>query len=170
MIGVFIAGGFYWTQDWLNEYAASINANKTASTPTEISPSDLAALQTKLNEQRTAVDKANNITALSGDYNSRTQQDINKYAATTGIKVTDYGPTKAPAKQISTSALVGGVKANYVSVTIQNPVAYNKLIKFINAVETNLPKMRLTGVNISRVENPKGYVNVEPLTIEIYLR
>jgi len=170
IIGVFIVGGFYYAVGWLDKYAANIYTDLPPSSSTEISPKELGLLQTELYEQRVVIDKAASITASRKDYSSKIQQDINRYAGATGIKVTEFGPAKAPATQSTATPLVSGIQASYISITIQNPVAYTNLMKFIKAIETNLPKMRLTGINLGRVENPKGYVNVEPIIIEIYLR
>jgi len=161
-------GGFYYAQDWFSKYAANITSVPSSSA-NEMSPTQLNELRIELIKYQPYIDKVASITAPQGDYNSAIQQDLNTYASATGTKITNFGPSNAQPPS-SLAALPTGIRTSYISISIQNPIPYNSLLQFINAIETNLPKMRLTGIGVKRVESPAGYVNVDPMIIEIYLR
>jgi hypothetical protein len=161
-------GGFYYAQDWFNKYETSIN-EMSSSSATEMSPTQLNNLRIELTKYQSYINKTNSISAPQSDYHSAIQQDLNTYASATGIKITDFGPSNVHAPS-TLSALPVGIQPAYVSVTIQNPVQYSGLVQFISAIETNLPKMRLTGINLKKADNPSGSVVVDPLVIEVYLR
>jgi hypothetical protein len=63
---------------------------------------------------------------------------------------------------------IAGVKTQFVSVTLGNPVEFTKLLEFIQAIETNVPKMKLTGISMDSSSGQSGSVSVKPIIIEVY--
>lgn len=163
-----IIGGFYYAQIWLKDIAVNSKSNSSQST-TSYGSTSQAQLQTELSSQKVAVDKAAGIVISSQDYQNKIKQDLDKYALDTGVTITDYGPTQ-PDSTGSIATPINGLQSNYVKVTIKNPIPYTNLIKFIKAIETNIPKMELTGISLSHSENSGDSVMVKPLIIEVYTK
>lgn len=164
MVGVSV-GGFYYAQDWFQKYATSSNINAVDPMTGARIEQGQNQIQNNDPDQQIATNKANSLVAPSLNYQSKIEQDLNKYASVTGVTI-----TKTNTSSISPETLSGGIKLNTITITLGNPVAYTSLIKFLKTVETNIPKMQLTGINISQSANPKGSVAVEPLIVEFYTR
>lgn len=169
LIVVILVGGFYFAQSWLNNRAANSNINSPGPTTITSSPTSLNQPNNESPGQTAASSKAAKVVASKQDYQTKIQQDLNRYASSTGLKIKDYGSTQPPNTNVTTT-LVNGVQSSFVKVTIENPISYINLIKFIKAIETNLPKMKLTGINLSQPSDTGDTVNVAPLTIELYTR
>lgn len=165
LLGGLIIGGFYYAQDWLREQSGVSTQSTTGNTSTII-PSQS---QNNTTGQDVVSIKSTTLVSSKSDYQTKIQQDLNKYASETGVKIKDYGTTSAPQDNTSIQ-LINGVEANYVKVTLENPVTFTNLIKFIKAIETNIPKMKITGINISRSNNSNDLVKIDPITIEVYTR
>ena len=163
--GLYI-GGFYFAQSWLHNIAVGSKINNSKLTTDNVKPEDLTNLKTILSQPNTvtAIRKASNVYASKQTY----LNDINKYATNTVGNVTidpNYTPTTP-----TTIAPIKDIQSVFIKVTVTNPVPYTSLIKFIKAIETSLPKMNLTGINLSRDTSSEGNVKVEPLIIEVYIK
>jgi len=166
VLGGLIIGGFYYAQDWLR----GLSGNSTQSATSVVTDTTIPNQpQNNTTAQDTVSIKSATLVSSKSDYQTKIQQDLNKYASETGVKIKDYGTTSAPQNN-TTIQLINGVEANYVKVTLENPVTFTNLIKFIKAIETNIPKMKITGINISRSNNSSDLVKVDPITIEVYTR
>jgi len=62
------------------------------------------------------------------------------------------------------------VLPQFVSVTLGNPVQFSKLFEFIQAIESNTPKMKLTGISMDSVAGQNDAVSVQPIIIEVYTK
>lgn len=164
-----LAGGFYYAQGWLGDFAASSNINSPQQTTNTLNPTDLIQLKNEISSQQITVSKAAGIVTSKQGYNSKIQKDLNKYASIIGITIKNYGSVQPPTVGETTPLFTNGVQASFVKITLENPVSYTNLIKFMKAIETNLPKMKLTGINLSRAGSGDS-VTVDPLIIEVYTR
>lgn len=169
--GLYI-GGFYFAQSWLHDIAVGPKINNSKLTTDNVKPEDLTNLKTILSQPSTikTIDKTSNVYTAKQTYKNVIETDLNKYATNTGINITidsNYIPTTPTA-----IATIKDIQSAYIKVTIENPVSYAKLIKFIKAIETNLPIMKLTGINLSRGTNSEDSdsIKVEPLIIEVYTK
>jgi len=163
-----IGGGFYYAQTWLRDFA-STPADASKSSTSAVGSSDVTQLKNEIASQKVAAEKAINITASTTDFKSKIQQDLNKYASSTGVVISNYDALQASDVKISSLPIIG-VTSNFVEVKLENPVPYTNLIKFIKAIETNLPKMKITSLNITRADSPNTSVTVGPITIEVYTK
>ncbi len=166
---VILVGGFYYAQVWLSDFVNSSNVDSTKLTTNTLTTNELTQLTDELFSQKVASNKALNMLASSQDYKFKIQQDLNKYASDTGIEITQYDPAPSLTSKPDTT-IIPGVQSNFVKITLANPVAITNLIKFIIAIESNLPKMKLTGINITRSDNSDASVSIDPITIEVYTR
>ncbi len=168
LLGGLIIGGFYYAQGWLSGFATSKNDSSQSTTVTTNAIIPGQSQNNTTNQDAVSL-KSTALVSSKSDYQTKIQQDLNKYASETGVTIKDFGTTTAP--QNNTSApLINGVEANYVKITLESPVTYTNLIKFIKAIETNTPKMKITGINLSRSNNSGDLVKVDPITIEVYTR
>lgn len=168
-LAVVLVGGFYYAQVWLSDFANSSNVDSSKPKAGALSPAELTQLNSELSSQKPTSIKANKILASLADYKTKIQQDLSIYATNTGVKVTQYDPAPSLTSKPDV-AMIPGVQSNFVKITLENPVDYTSLIKFIKAIESNLPKMKLTGINITRSDSSDTSVNVDPITIEVYTR
>jgi hypothetical protein len=168
LIAVILIGGFYYAQNWLKDFAVSSSNSTSQPTANTNVPADQSQIETDLNNQKSAVDKAAKIVVSKQDYQNKIRQDLDKYALDTNVTITDYAPTQQTAT--NNAPAINGVQSNYVKVSLKNPVPYTNLIKFIQAIETNIPKMKLTGISLTHAQESGDSVTVEPLIIEVYTR
>lgn len=170
IIIVVLVGGFYFAQIWLSDMSISLNTTSSSNQVTsQTNSQSTSQLQNDVSSQKIASDKAANMVVSQQKYLDQIKNDLNKYASDTSVTISNYKATTAQ----ETSPLVtpiSGVQPNFVSVSLKNPVIYTNLIKFMKAIETNVPKMKLSGINITNTTEPGASVNVEPLIIEVYTR
>ncbi len=171
LLGVGVAG-FYWAQDWLGDLAdetrhATVAANLTSSDPEN---QRLEQLQKAVNTRQDANNKSTDLILPSQNYQSSAIEDINKYASNNGISITNYSFESQSQKTVAAPALSGGVHPEYITITIGNPVDFTNLLRFLKALETNIPKLQLVDIRLSRDQSSDNAVRVEPLTIEVYVR
>lgn len=154
-----LIGGFYYAQGWINDYEITTNHLGSGQTSSEnVTPAQTAAGS-----------KATALILTDQNYQDIIKQDIDKYASETGVTISEYKTASSPATTANT-LLAGGVQSNFISVAIKNPTDYSSLLKFIKAIETNIPKMKLTNLKIARDGDSGVNVNVDPLTIEVYTK
>lgn len=161
--------GFYYAQNWLNTYAVSVGEIVAKSTAKSTSSQGIAELQTEIGARQSAVSKASGITVSSSDYQSQIIGDLTKYALNNGILITDYDVANPAIADIKIQP-ISGVSSSYITITFGNPVPMTGLIKFLKSIETNLPKMQLTGISLKDNPSLAGTVNVDPITIEVYTK
>lgn len=155
--------GFYQAQIWLKNYATTVGQTIGSSKSGTMSSDGLSDLEQALESQQPSIDKAAAVTVLGANYQSQAISDLTVYANKTGINVTNYSVSDT----ISTSTGITGITPKYLSVTLQNPIKMDSLLQFLSLVETNLPKMQLTGISLSQ-SSESDSVNVDPLIIELY--
>jgi len=169
LIIVILIGGFHFVQSWLNDLAISSNASNSSQTTSTTDSQTIKKLESDISNQKVANDKATGMIVSKQNYLSDIQQDLNKYASDTGVTISESKASDIPATTTN-APLINGVQSNYVSVALKNPTSYAGLIKFIKAIETNIPKMKLMSINISRAGDSGNNVNVEPFIIEVYTK
>ncbi len=153
LIGI-SAAVLYYGQDFINKLATEVH---------NISPAS------ETNSNSAAINKANYAVALNQTYQSQIPKDLSKYAASAGVTIENIDFAVSGTGS-ATVVPIEGLTVKYAKITLANPVKFTNLIKFVKAIENNLPVMKLTKLNISRIQTSKDSVTVEPLTIEEYVR
>lgn len=146
MIGVTI----YYASTFLHdETTKSVHTEIDA----EVSAHDLdrlKSLQKILDADQDSVHKAEQIVAATQQYQYQDQiiNDINSYAQQTGVEITAYnfGATGQPA---AAQSKVAGVKTISASITLKSPLPFDNYLRFLKAIEQNLTKMQISGINIT---------------------
>lgn len=159
--------GFYFGQDWLTKYAADVDQTASGSSVSGSNPQALSDLRDEITKNQPIGAQASALVASSQNYQNKIISDLNTYASSTGISIVGYNLTQ-PATA-GTAAIISGVKSNFVTITLNNPIPIRSLLQFFKAIESNLPKMQITGISISS-SSTKDNVTVDPLTIEVYTK
>ena len=73
-----------------------------------------------------------------------------------------------PATPASPTGSAAGGKQLGVNVSFEGDIDYMQFIKFLYALEHNLPKMTVDGINISNSKN--GKVTIAPFTVNTYIK
>ena len=141
------AAGFYFGLQGLKEYALDVNHKIADANASAKNVDELSALKQSLADSETLVAKANALFATESTYQSLTLSSIQKYASDTGVSITDTVFDKALEDGGAPTAPGGG---HTVTVTIASPVSYDRLVRFLDALEGNLPKLQITGIDLSR--------------------
>ena len=140
----------------------------------------LEKIKKALASEQDIVARTSQIVAESKSYEYQDQiiTDLNGYAQKAGISITNLdfsgaaGATKAPASPAAPTApaaTTSGLHSTSVTVTIQNPVDYNNLLRFIKSIEQNLTKMQISKVSLSRAESGSN-VTSDAFAIEVYIK
>ncbi|NTW62119.1 hypothetical protein HGB25_01760 [Candidatus Saccharibacteria bacterium] len=161
-MAVISIAGFYFATSWLN----TLDTDSAATSTHVDDKSGNATLAKDLENQKNNITRASKITYISQDYVSSVEKDVRKYASSTGIQIVTVSQSSRPSGYVS-QQLDASIQSDFVEITLQNPVGYANLIKFITYIETNLPKMKLTGISLERTITT-GSVTVNPITIEVY--
>src|SRR6185312_67259 len=158
---IILAGvGFYFAQSWLNTLAISVSHTVASSATSANSIQSLQKLKTELATEQDIITKTNNLFASTNTYQTQAVQDLIAYAADTGITISNYSFPAITATSATSSA-----PSTQVTVTLTSPLSYTNLLKFMNDIESNLPKMQITTIDLTRVAGDSNSVGVSQLTI-----
>lgn len=157
--------GFYFAQNWLSTLAVSVSHTVADSTSSGSSVQSLQKLQSELATQQDIITKTNALMTSTGTYQTQAVQDLITYAHATGITISNYSFPATPAGAPASTA-----PSTQVTVTLTSPLPYNNLLRFMNDIESNLPKMQITSINLTRVDGDNTSVGVSQLTIAVYTR
>lgn len=170
------AGGLFWV---FREQVLIPNAKKV----TEVSSaaqsrvgeaSRLKNIKAILERDKDTIDKAARLVTDTKSYQYQDQiiNDLTAYAKVTGVTILRYDfnsgePSGSTAQPVGASN-PSGIKSVSVAITLNNPVPYASLMRFMHAIEANLTKMQLEGITISK--DPSNDVTVNTLTIKVFTK
>lgn len=180
------ATGFWFFRGQLNTYAKEVKIASEKASKSGKDVDELKKLQQYLADNKPTVDRAKAITSEAGTaytYQDIIYQDVNTYAAKTGVKVAGYtfsdiatapGATSAPPATSTTptpaaNPAAAGIKSTTASITLAGDNKYENIMNFIHYIENNLTKMQLSGVSLSKAKEGNN-ITVSSLTIEVYLK
>lgn len=140
------AAGFYFGIEQVREVSVDVSHTVADADASGKQIEKLQQLKSALAQRQALVDKASQLFATEGNYQSQALTDIQKYANTYGLTVskTNFG---------TGTDTQSGVTGHPVTVTLQSPVPYNKFIQFLDAIEGNLPKMQITNVELGHTSD-----------------
>jgi hypothetical protein len=163
----------------LKAYASEVSQVQADSSASQNNVQTLRKIQQELLANKDAIARTSEIVADSQSYQYQDQiiTDLNDYAKRADITVTnlDFLASTPTGTATPTPTPTGaappptGVKSTSVSVTIKNPVEYDKLLHFIKSIEQNLTKMQISRIGLAK-DAGDGNVTSEVLTIEVYIR
>ena len=163
---IIIIGGFYCAQNFLRDIAHKSQMSNPA-TITDITM--VQELKIQLSNYKTQIKKASDLTTTQANFRNQTIDDVNTYATKAGISIDGYDTTSS-SNNIASSVQMTGIMPQYITVTFKNPVPYANFLQWIKYVESNIPKMQVTGIDISSADTNSTTINVKPLTIEVFTK
>lgn len=183
-LGAFIT----FTYDVLKKQAVETQAVVVQADTIDQTNNRTYQLWNQLQGYQSAVDKADQVVAESKSYQYQDTivRDINEFAKKAGIKVEGYDFTASKSGQPTTggssssssqesaaatnSTSGSGLKTTAVSITVETPVNYIRLLSFLHYIEQNLTRMQIANVSLNAVGNSSSYVTTSALVIEVYIR
>ncbi len=175
----------------IKDYSVSTRTIAAQAQGSNSSLQNLVTVKKQLEADTDVIQRASLIVSESKSYVYQDQiiQDITRFANNAGITITNIGftdvgtagattataPPQAGAATSSptpASSTPSGVKTTTATVTVNNPVDYNKMLVFIHSIEESLFKMRISQVTLSKPADAQGPNDVtsDVFTIEVYLR
>jgi len=167
LLSVAMVGGFFFASNWLSNSASESKTKSYTTVSSNLDTSEIINLQEDVFSHRIASVNATNLIMSKKSFETKTHQDLNKYATDIGISITNFSLTQKPS-YMTTDVPVSGVEPQFISITLENPVGFAKLFQFIQAIESNTPKMKLTSINMDSVSRQNDSVSVKPIIIEVY--
>jgi hypothetical protein len=164
-----ITGGFFFTSSWLSTNASDVKTKSYTTVSGKLSSNDISKLQEDVTAHNSVSIKATGLIMLKQNSEQIIRQDLNKYASSTGISITNLSATQQPS-YMTTDTPIAGIEPQYFSVSLAGPIPYAKLFEFIEGIESNTPKMKLTGISIDSASGQSGSVLVKPIIIEVYTK
>lgn len=162
LIVLIVGGGglFYWGVGLVREYAVKVEQRLADADASANQLRELQTLKGQLAQSDSLIEKANQLFATPGNYQQQALGDIKRYADAAGLSIanTSFGDS-------------GESGSNLMTVTLREPVAYSKLIAFLSNIESNIPKMQINSIALSRVANGgPDSVKTGDIKINIFVR
>lgn len=158
-----IGAGFYYGLQMIRDYAIETTKKVADAGASGRQIEQLRQLQQTLQQSDALLIKADAIFATEANYRAKAITDLNRYAGAAGVTITSTEfPTPEPASPPNVRP---------ATITLAQPVRYESLLRFLQLVEGNLPKMQPINLTISRPDQPNGtQVTVSTITINISTR
>lgn len=162
LVLILVAGGgaavFYLGNTIVGDYAVTVNHRLADAEASGEQIEELQMLKTQLAQSNSLVSKANLIFATPSNYQTRAITDLERYARAAGLAITKTD--------------VDDVKTGRYSVTIQlqQPVSFSRLIGFLNNIEGNVPKMQVSSIELGPGENGSNSIRTGDIKIDISVR
>lgn len=157
-----VGAGFYFGMQTIRQYAVDVSHTVADSQASEGVVDDFKKLQQTLAERESLIDKANKLFSTEASYQSQALTDVKKYASDNGLTVSNTNFDVAQDPALGTGRTF--------EVSLQSPVPYMNLLRFLDAVEGNLPKMQIDSITIGRQAANSNQVTVEGVTVRISTR
>lgn len=184
-----LAGGvFYLGHGQLEALATDVSHAIADANASQNNIEQLKKTEKDLEANRDVFARAGKVVADSKQYNYQNVivNDLNTYAQQYGLSITNIdfssgatgGGSATPATPVTPgtgaeatpSAPASSVKTVAVNVTLENPVDYDNLLRFVRAIERNLTKMQVANFSVTKsAENPND-VSTNSLSIELHVK
>ena len=141
LVILLLGGGaaFYWGLGVVREYAVEVSHRLADADASGKQIQELQTLKGQLAQSNTLIEKANQLFATPGSYQSRVLADLKSYADASGLSIANTS--------FSDSAATGVYS---ITISLKQPVSYSGLIAFLNNVESNLPKLQVSSIALGQ--------------------
>lgn len=184
-----LTGGiFYLGQGQLATLATDVSRAIADANASQNNIELLKKTEQELEANRDVFARTGKVVADSKQYNYQNVivNDLNTYAQRYGLSITNIdfssgatgGSSATPAApstpgagvEATPSAPASSVRTVAVNVTLENPVDYDNLLRFVRAIERNLTKMQVANFSVTKsAENPND-VSTNSLSIELHVK
>lgn len=164
--------GFYFIQNYLRDLAINNLSQDTSVITTSKTASDAKAIQAEVTKYQGIGNKSSSFFASSQTYQNQITNDLKSYASVSGVNISNlsFDQSTLPGSSTKATSSSSGLNSKNVVITIESPVQFTKLMKFIKGIESNLPKMQVSNISITPSSTSKETVSVDPITIDYYVR
>jgi hypothetical protein len=159
------AFGFYRAQEMISQLVTETNTAESRKNSLMSNSSEVSSISDS--DTKNLAEKANGMIYNASTLQSSIKNDLNSYAASTGIDINDISIQNNTLASIYRN---GAVKSEKVTVTLGSPLHFNNLIKFLKLVETNTPKIQITNLEMNNTNANTGDVAIKPITMEVYVK
>jgi len=160
---IVVAGGlglFYLGLNEVRQYATEVNHSIADAEASNLQVQQLQSLRSQLSQSEALITKANQMFATNESYQNQAITDTRNYANAAGLSIA----------KISFSDAVAGVSPT-MTVSLKAPVSYTKMIRFLDGIEGNIPKMQVSNIGLSHVNGGNtDSVTVDDIKITIATR
>lgn len=153
-----LVGGFYCGQSYLRQSAEEIVASRPPKTDGELK---LAAIQEELDSNKNVLNKISGLFFNNSDYKGKIQQTINTYAQRVGLSSPNLNYQNET--HLGSSAVI-------VSVNFDDSVKYLNLVKLLQAIESNYPKMEVVELALAKDSGSDNTIKIESFKIRGYIK
>lgn len=162
---------FYFGFDWIKSHAEEVNTVIVAASQSGSTANSVNELREQLEKQQEIITTANSLFALTSNYQTQVIKDVYAYAEKTGINVSDIQlAEEASSGSSSGSKPTSSLSTKSVTISLEGSVSYQNLLKFLTYIETNIPKMQISGIELSRPSDGSASVSISNITIGMYVR
>lgn len=165
LIFVLSWGGFYLFQNWMKTTVADSPYRQQQNRLNETNQ-----LKNDLNKYKDQIKTSESLVLNNATYKSKITGDLNVYAKQSGLSIGQITTTADPSNIISPMLIRNGISAKYLLISLNNPMKYTNLLKFISLIETSSPKIQIVNISIDNPVDSSANVNVKQLIIEVYTR
>jgi hypothetical protein len=164
-----IGAGFYYGLEQVKAYAVEVSHTVIDADASGQNIGKLQALKKALADSESLVAKANKLFTTDANYQSQGLKDVQKYASDFGLTISNTNfDAPVPAAGATPPTVAAG---HSFVITLQSPVSYIQLLKFLDAIEGNLPKMQINSISLERPTSGKAdQVSVGDITIVVSTR
>jgi hypothetical protein len=161
---IIVAGGgaavFYLGNTVVGNYAVEVNHRLADAEASGKQVEELQMLKSQLAQSNSLISKADDIFATPENYQSHAITDLERYADAAGLVTT------------KTVLDADGSRTGRYSVTVQlqQPVSFSRLIGFLNNIEGNIPKMQVSSIKLGPGSNGSNSVRTGDIKIDISVR
>ncbi len=172
--------GFTIVQKNLADYATSISKLNADAQSGDKDIRTLQELKSRLAAQQDLIQKTRSVVGDPSTYADTVIRDITRIGAESGVPVksilfagdtvAEVAPQSTPTSTVAPSTTFSSstVTKKTVTVSIQSPLSYTSLMKFLSGIESNDLRMRVAKVTMTK---DKGNdVGTQDLSIEVYVR
>lgn len=183
-----VVGGFFFAHQSLTGYATAISQLSADAQTGDQSIATLNQVKTRLDAEQATIQAARSVVGDNATFADTLFSDITRIAAASGVKITNFEftntaatgtttpsaaapattPSAATTPNTATTSAPAGVTQKSVSITVESPVNYDRLMDFIRRIESNGLKLQIASVGLT--EDNKGMVQTQPFTIGAYVR
>lgn len=150
LLVVLVVGGgglFYYGLTLVQEYSVDVNHRLADATASGEQISQLQTLKTQLSQSNSLIEKANQLFVNPSTYQGQMLNDVKNYADAAGLGLA--------ATSFEDPATTGTYT---MKLTLRQPVSYSGLINFLNNIESNLPKLQVSSIELkyANVKDPNS--------------
>lgn len=160
------AAGFYFGLMEVRKLAIQVNNKVEDAKASGDQIDELRRLQQTLTQSDSLVQKANRMFSTEASFTSDVVRDLERYASVAGVSIVNRNFVES--SEVTAS---GTSPQRFIRISLAQPVSYAKLLRFIQLIEGNLPKMQINTMTISRPDQTSGdTVIVGDITIGVSVR